>query len=299
MNEPPRDPDARADVPRLARPLSRRQVLQTSGAALAALGLAGALAAVERTPTVRAAAPRATNHRRSDMPATPNIVLVHGAWADGSSWGRVIGMLQEDGYPVFAVPIALASLAGDVQATQQFFASQGITGPTVLVGHSYGGAVISGAAAGLPDVRALVYVAAFAPDEGESINALLQQFPPTPVLEAVRFDQYGLAWLDRAQFPEVFAQDVDRDQARVLAAVQRPFGASIFDEPAGRAAWHNLPTWFQISNQDRVIGAPAETFFARRMGATTIALDAGHASLVSHPQDIARLIRQAAQAIAR
>jgi pimeloyl-ACP methyl ester carboxylesterase len=298
MNEPPRDPDARADLPRLARPLSRRQVLKASGAALAALGLASALAAVERTPTARAAAPRATQQRRSDMPATPNIVLVHGAWADGSSWSRVIAMLQEDGYPVYAVPIAIASLAGDVQATQQFFASQGIAGPTILVGHSYGGAVISGAATGLPDVKALVYVAAFAPDEGESINALLQQFPPTPGLGAIRVDQYGLAWLDRAQFPADFAQDVDLDQARVLAAVQRPIAAAILGEPAGRAAWHNLPTWFQISNQDRIIGPAAETFFARRMGATTIALDASHASLVSHPQEIAGLIRQAAQAIA-
>lgn len=232
------------------------------------------------------------------MPAMPNIVLVHGAWADGSSWSRVIEMLQGDGYPVYAVPIALASLASDVRTTQQFFASQGIAGPTVLVGHSYGGAVISGAAVGLPNVKALVYVAAFAPDEGETINALLKQFPPSPGLGAVRFDPYGLAWLDRDQFPTVFAQDVEPDQARVLAAVQRPFGASIFGEPAGTAAWHDLPTWFQVSTQDRIIGPQAESYFARRMGATTIALDASHASLVSHPENIARLIRQAANAVA-
>jgi pimeloyl-ACP methyl ester carboxylesterase len=271
-------------------------VLRASGAALAALGLAGVASGAAAAGPAPVAETTITASAWQP-PSKPNIVLVHGAWADGSSWGRVIRLLLDEGYPCFAVPLPLASLAGDVAITRAFFASQAIAGPTVLVAHSYGGAVISGAATALPQVKALVYAAAFALDANETGLDIFGRFPPPPpALAQLHVDAAGFTYIDRANFPAVFCQDVGPTEGRLLAAVQRPIAFSIFGEPAGPPAWKLLPSWYQVSTEDRVIPPDAERFMARRMGATTLELRTGHASPVSRPLVLATLIKQAARA---
>ena len=236
----------------------------------------------------------------------PVIVLVHGAWADGSGWGKVIGALQEDGYTVVAPAVGLGSLSGDIAAARKFVADLGA--PALLVGHSYGGAVITGAASGLASVRGLVYLAAFALDQGESLFGLVnqfgQQYGPAPAGQLFRpdgpFDNpQTLVYLDRAGFGSAFVQDIDPERAAVLAAAQRPIAVAAFGEPLQVApAWRQIRSWYQVSAADRVIQPEAERWMARRIGAETIELDASHASPIARPQAIAKLIRQAARASA-
>lgn len=223
-----------------------------------------------------------------------NIVLVHGAWGDGSAWSRVIPLLEEAGHTVIAVQNPLQSLAGDVENTRH--AIDRVDGPTVLAGHSYGGAVISGAAAGRDDVVGLAYIAAWAPDEGETIAGLFEESPPLESRDHVAPDAYGDLWLDPDHFHEDFAQDVDDEEARVMAAVQNPIAASIFGEPAGPPAWRDVPSWYQVSTEDHMIPPELERRFAERMNATTVSLDAGHASLVSRPREVADMILEAVSA---
>jgi pimeloyl-ACP methyl ester carboxylesterase len=229
------------------------------------------------------------------MTPPPNIVLVHGAWADGSSWSAVVARLQAEGYHVTAPQFPLTSLADDVARLRQVLNVQ--DGPTIVAGHSYGGQIMTGLGADAPNVAGLVYVAAFGLDEGESLGALLSQGPVAPALEHMTTDAQGFAWLSEDDFVNHFAADVDRAQARVLHAVQQPIAGSAFGEVMGQPAWKSLPTWFLITKDDEALPPDAQRQFAARMGATTAEVPASHVAMVSHPADVVVLIEAAARTV--
>lgn len=217
-----------------------------------------------------------------------NIVLVHGAFADGSSWRRVIRILQAQDYHVTAVQQPLTSLEEDVAITRHILKLQ--QGPCILVGHSYGGAIITEAGNEL-NVAGLVYIAAFAPDEGENLADLKAKASPAPGSSHVKVDDHGYAWIERSAFRSVFAEDVDPQEAAVMAATQMPWKI-----PTSRIcdpAWRKLPSWYQVSDRDQMINPQLQRFMALRMGATTITLDASHASAVSCPSAVADFIMRA------
>jgi pimeloyl-ACP methyl ester carboxylesterase len=219
-----------------------------------------------------------------------NVVLVHGAWADGSSWAEVIPLLQAAGLKVTAVQNPLTSLADSVAATRRALALQ--DGPTVLVAHSWGGTVISETGTD-PKVSALVYVAARAPDAGEDFVALSGKFPVGPVRAGIQAND-GFTRLSEESFLKYFANGVEPKEAEVLYAAQAPTAATLFGERTTAAAWHSRPSWYAVSKLDQTINPDLERFLAKRMNATTVELDAGHLSLVSHPKEIADLILAAA-----
>jgi pimeloyl-ACP methyl ester carboxylesterase len=219
-----------------------------------------------------------------------NVVLVHGAWADGSSWAEVIPLLQAAGLKVTAVQNPLTSLADSVAATRRALVLQ--DGPTVLVAHSWAGTVISETGID-PKVTALVYVAARAPDAGEDFVALSGRFPAGPVRAGIQ-QHDGFAELSEESFLKYFANGVAHEKAEVLYAVQEPTAASLFGERTTAAAWHSKPSWYAVSKLDQTINPDLERFLAKRMNATTVELNAGHLSLVSHPKEIADLILAAA-----
>jgi pimeloyl-ACP methyl ester carboxylesterase len=219
-----------------------------------------------------------------------NVVLVHGAWADGSSWSEVIQLLQAAGLNVTAVQNPLTSLADSVAETRRALALQ--DGPTVLVGHSWGGTVVSEAGTD-PKVTALVYVAARAPDAGEDFVALSGKFPTMPARAGVQ-EHDGYTKLSEEAFLRYFTNGVARAKAEVLYAVQEPTAASLFGGRTTVAAWRSKPTFCAVSKDDQTISPDLERFLAARMKATTVELEAGHLSLVSHPQEIADLILAAA-----
>lgn len=221
-----------------------------------------------------------------------NIVLVPGAFTDKSSWDKVAHILRAKGFKVSEVDIPLTSLQDDVGATQKVLETQ--KGPTVLVGHSWGGVVI-GEAGDSPKVKALVYVAAFAPDKGETLQALTSNGPPTEGLKAVRPNDKGFLSIDPAAYPHVFVGDIPEDEGAALAAKQKPISGAAFGAPAVVAAWHEKPTYYAISANDLMVPPQAEGFFAQRMKATTVTLQSSHASPVSHPEEVAALIEQAAK----
>jgi pimeloyl-ACP methyl ester carboxylesterase len=229
------------------------------------------------------------------MTGRPNIILVHGAWADGSCWSGVIERLQEAGHSVRAPQFPLTSLADDVARLREVLAFQ--DGPTVVVGHSYGGQIITGLGADTPNVVGLVYVAAFGLDQGESLGALLSQGPVTPALAHKFTDQRGFVWLSEEDFVGHFAADVDRRQARVMWAVQQALAGSAFTDVMGVPAWKSLPSWYLVAKDDEAIPPDAERQFAARMGATTIEVSASHLAMVSHPDDVASLIERAAESV--
>src|SRR5512132_1590362 len=224
------------------------------------------------------------------LAVTRNVVLVHGAWADGSSWTEVISRLQAAGLNVIAVQNPLTSLADDVAATRRALALQ--DGPAVLVAHSWGGTVISEAGTD-PKVTALVYVAARAPDAGEDFVALSGGFPTMPARAGVQ-EHDGFTRLSEEAFLKYFANGIAREKAEVLYAVQEPTAASLFGERTTVAAWRSKPTFYAVSKNDQTISPDLERFLAGRMIARTVELEAGHLSLVSHPQDVADLILAAA-----
>src|SRR5689334_20904330 len=215
------------------------------------------------------------------MNGRPNIVFVHGAWADGSCWSGVIERLQADGFQVRAPQFPLSSLADDVARLRQVLDFQ--DGPTIVVGHSYGGQIITALGADAPNVSALVYIAGFGLDEGESIGALLAQGPPTPALAHLVIDVDGFAWLPEEDFVGHFAADVDRARARVMYAVQQPLHASALEHLMGVPAWRALPSWYMVAEADEAIPPDAERLFAQRMGATTVEVAGSHVAMVSHP----------------
>jgi pimeloyl-ACP methyl ester carboxylesterase len=230
------------------------------------------------------------------MAELPNIVLVHGAWADGSCWSHVIEHLQADGYSVTAPQLPETSLADDVAKVRHVLSRQ--DGPTVLAAHSYGGQVITSLGTDAPNVAGLVYIAAFGLDEGESIGALLAQGPPTPAVANVDVDSEGFAWLPEDDFLAHFAPDVDPVEARIMYAVQQPLHTSTFDDVMGTPAWRSLPSWYLVAQNDEVIPPDAERQFAARMGANTIEVASGHCAMVSHPHETLERIVTAANAVA-
>ena len=230
------------------------------------------------------------------MSVRPNIVLVHGAWADGSCWSAVIESLQADGYNVTAPQFPESSLAADVARLRQVLARQ--DGPTVVAGHSYGGQIITALGTDAPNAIALVYIAAFGLDEGESIGGLLAQGPPTPALAHLDIDKQGFAWLPEDDFVNHFAADVDPVKARVMYAVQQPLAASALQDVMGVPAWKSLPAWYLVAEGDQAIPPDAERLFASRMGATTVEVATNHVAMVSHPDDVVQLIKTAAEAVA-
>ncbi len=223
---------------------------------------------------------------------TKNVVLVHGAFADASSWSKVQAILVKKGYKVTAVEIPLTSLADDVAATRAAIDAQ--TGPTVLVGHSWGGVVI-GEAGDNPKVKSLVYVSAFGPDKGESIGALSEGKPPSEGVKAIRPDDKGFLGIDPAAFPAVFAADLPLDQAQSMAAHQRRINSASFGSPATVAAWHVKPSFYVLTADDQTIPAPVQSFFAGRMKAQITEIKASHAGLISQPEAVAKVIEEAAR----
>jgi pimeloyl-ACP methyl ester carboxylesterase len=231
---------------------------------------------------------------QNEMNRSPNIVLVHGAWADGSSWSSVIERLQADGYRVTAPQFPLTSLADDVGRLRQVLALQ--DGPTVIAGHSYGGQVMTALGNDAPNVVGLVYIAAFGLDEGESLGGLLAQGPPTPALAHQFIDEQGFVWLTEDDFVNHFAGDVDPVEAKVLYAVQQPLSARAFDDMMGAPAWKSLRSWYLVAKDDQALPADAERMFASRMGATTVEVPSGHLAMVSHPDEVVKLTEAAAEA---
>jgi pimeloyl-ACP methyl ester carboxylesterase len=234
-------------------------------------------------------------HKHSHQGA--NIVLVHGAWADGSSWNSVIERLQQEGHTVTAVQMALAGFSDDVAQVRQVLSAQ--SGPTILVAHSYGGAVITALGKDAPNVVGLVYVSAFAPDQGETLKGLITGGPQPAGGAALRPDERGLIWLDRDGFLQYFAPDVKQTQARVLAAVQKPIAASAFlgEDTFGEPVWKTLPAWYLVTEQDQMIPPDAQRFMAQRAGATISSVASSHVSMISHPNTVTDLILSVVQAV--
>jgi pimeloyl-ACP methyl ester carboxylesterase len=235
------------------------------------------------------------NAKGHDMTARPNIVLVHGAWADGSCWETVIEHLQAAGYNVTAPQFPESSLADDVARLRQVLDRQ--DGPTLLAGHSYGGQIMTALGADAPNVVGLVYIAAFGLDQGESIGALLAQGAPTAALAHLDIDKQGFAWIPEDDFVKHFAGDIDPVKARVMFAVQQALSASTLEDVMGVPAWKSHPTWFLVAAGDEAIPPDAERQFAKRMGATTVEVESGHVAMVSHPAEVTQLIEAAAQAV--
>jgi pimeloyl-ACP methyl ester carboxylesterase len=229
------------------------------------------------------------------MDNRPNIVLVHGAWADGSCWSGVIERLQADGYRVTAPQFPLTSLADDVARLRQVLELQ--DGPTIVAGHSYGGQIVTALGTEAPNVVGLVYIAAFALDNGEALGALLSQGPTPAALVHLFTDQQGFNWLSEDDFVGHFAGDLEPARARVLYAVQQPIAGSTFTDVMGVPAWKSLPTWYLVAKGDEAIPPDAERQFAGRMGATTVEVESGHVAMVSHPDEVTDLIRAAAQSV--
>ena len=226
------------------------------------------------------------------MSKKPNVVLVHGAWADGSSWSAVIEALQANAFTVTAPQFPETSLAADVARLRQVLRRQ--DGPTVVAGHSYGGQIITALGTDAPNVGALVYIAAFGLAEGESLGALLGGGPPSPALAHLIVDEQGFGWLPEDDFVRHFAAGVDPVKARVLFAVQQGLSMTTFEDVMGSPAWKSHPTSYLVAKNDEAIPPDAERMFAKRMGADTVEVAAGHLAMVSHPREVVTLIEAAA-----
>ena len=229
------------------------------------------------------------------MAGRPNIVLVHGAWADGSSWSAVIERLQASGYQVTAPQFPMTSIADDVARLRQVLDFQ--DGPTIVAGHSYGGQIMTSLGTDAPNVVGLVYIAAFGIDEGESLGALLSQGPVTPALAHLFTDKQGFGWLSEDDFVHHFAADVDPGKAEAMYAVQQALAGSAFTDVTGVPAWKSLPSWYLVATEDQAIPPDAERLFASRMGATTVEVRSSHVAMVSHPDEVTQLIEAAAAAV--
>ena len=232
----------------------------------------------------------------------PTIVLVHGAWADGSSWSKVVRRLRAQGYPVAVPPNPLRGLASDAASIASFV--NAITGPVVLVGHSYGGAVITNAATSTPNVKALVYVNAFAPDQGENILQLVLAQPgsalaanPADVFDVVPFTGGADLYIKPVLFQQAFANDLPEKKAAILAATQRPLAASAAAEPSGAPAWKSIPSWYFVGTADHVLPPAEQRSMAARMHAHTNEADASHLSMISQPEQVTTLILDAARSV--
>jgi pimeloyl-ACP methyl ester carboxylesterase len=276
-------------------PAPRRRLALVIPAVLAAVGLA-----------IPAAAASGAGSRASSADPKPTVVMVHGAWADSSSWSGVVRRLQHDGYTVDVPPNPLQGLTGDAATIAGFLAT--ISGPIVLVGHSYGGAVITNAATGNPNVKALVYIDAFVPDLGETVVQLAGAQPgsalavadPTTVFSFAPFpggapdDAY--AYILPSVFPGAFANDLPARTAAVLASTQRPVTLSALNTPSGEPAWKTIPSWDLVGTADHVLPPAEQLIMAHRANAHIVSVHASHLSMISHPSAVERLIDRAARA---
>ena len=224
-----------------------------------------------------------------------NVVLVHGGFVDGSGWQGVYDLLRKDGYNVSIVQNPTTSLADDVAVTKRMLAAQ--NGPTILVGHSYGGVVIT-EAGNDPRVAGLVYIAAFAPDKGESVSALIQNPPPGASVPPIMPPQDGYLFLDRAKFRESFAADVTPDAAAFMADSQVPWGLDALNGAVNAPAWRTKPSWYLVSTEDRMIPPDAQRAMSKRAGSTVVEAKGSHAVYVSQPQAVAAIITKAAHGVA-
>ena len=247
------------------------------------------------SPSGLASAQNNTSMQPSGMKNTAtnstNIILVHGAWVDGSSWSKVIPILEKAGHKVIAVQLALHSLPDDIATVKR--AIDLVGGPVILVGHSYGGIVISNAAYNNSNVKGLVYIAALAPEEGQSLGNFvdLTKFPKGFLV----FDKGGFVYINSTAFPGAVAQDVNATEADIAAIAQKPINQSIFAEKSGPPAWKQLPDWYIVSENDHALPPAVEHQFAKQMNATTISIPASHASFLSHPNEVAKVILDAAK----
>jgi len=225
--------------------------------------------------------------------AKPTIVLVHGGFADAAGWQDLIPLLQQQHYPVVAVENPLTSLDVDIATTKRLIDAQ--HGAVIVVGHSYGGAVITGAAAGNPNVKALVYVAAFAPDAGEPLGSLQANYPAPPLATALVPDAAGFLYLDTTKFHDVFAQDVPLRKTRIMAVTQKPLIGSALGASISQAAWRTTPSWYLVATEDHALNPDLERFYAKRMKAHTTEVRSSHVMFISHPSDVAKAIADAAK----
>jgi pimeloyl-ACP methyl ester carboxylesterase len=230
--------------------------------------------------------------------AKPNILLVHGAFAGALAWQKVTTLLQQRGYTVVAVENTLTGLDDDVATTKRAIAKLAATGPMVVVGHSYGGMVITGAAVDTPQVKALVYINAFAPDPGVSAGYILQTGPPVLLGQALLPpDAAGFLFVDTAKFRAAFCADAPIDEANVAAVSQKPIAGSAFAASLTVAAWQTIPSWYMVGTQDQAIPAESERAMAKHIGAHTVEIDSSHTPFISHPHAVARLIEEAARSV--
>ena len=227
-------------------------------------------------------------------PAEITLVLVHGGFVDGSGWEGVYQLLKKDDYRVSIVQNPTLSLAGDVAATKRIVHAQ--NGPVLLVGHSYGGAVITEAGTD-PQVAGLVYIAAFAPDTGESVNTLIANPPPGAPVPPILPPQEGFLFLDKAKFPASFAGDVDAAKAAFMADSQVPWGVEALGGTISEPAWKTKPSWYMVTTDDKMIPPPAQRFMSQRAGATVIEVAGSHSIYVSRPDAVAALIEQAVKGV--
>lgn len=283
-----RSPESSTARRTLGRPASLAVLLAGVGLVLATISPSQGLTAPER----------------QSGSAKPTIVLVHGAWADASSWSQVVTRLQNEGYQVYAIANPLESLAGDAASVRAFLET--VKGPVVLVGHSYGGMVITNAATGVPNVKALVYVNAFAPDEGESAiqlagpDSALTVTDPTTVFDFVPAGPptpNTELYLKRSVVFDSFATGLSSRDKAVVAASQRPATLGALSEPSGTPAWRTIPSWYLIGTNDRIIPPGAELTMAERAGATVTEYDGGHLGLISEPKTVTQEIERAAKAV--
>ncbi|MER6160659.1 alpha/beta hydrolase [Streptomyces sp. NPDC001868] len=255
------------------------------------LGAAVTVGVLTATVIPSAAAPSAER-----TTPKPTVVLVHGAFADASGWSGVVARLKKAGYPVVAPANPLRGLQSDARYISALLGT--IDGPKIVVGHSYGGAVITEAAASVPDVKALVYVAAFMPDKGELLSELADRFPGSELLPALEGLPDGAGHHDVAikpdKFHDVFAGDLPRSTTSVLAVSQRPVSLAAFDSTAQVAAWRTIPSWFMVAKKDKTISPALERFQAERAGSHTVEVNSSHVVMMSHPDKVASLIKSAA-----
>ena len=228
------------------------------------------------------------------MSELPAIVLVHGGFVDGSGWEDVYKILKKDDYPVSIVQNPTLSLADDVAVTRRTIAAQGRA--VVLVGHSYGGAVIT-EAGNDPKVAALVYIAAFAPDKGESVASLIKDPPPGAPVPPILPPQAGFLFLDATKFAASFAADVPKDKADFMAQSQVPWGLEALNGTVTQAAWRNKPSWYLVASDDKMIPPPTQRSMSKRAGSTVVEVKGSHAVYVSRPDAVAALIEQAAKGV--
>ena len=254
---------------------------------LTATGFPGMASAQENKTAMQSQGLQSTATNTTEM----NVILVHGAWVDGSSWSEVIPILEKSGHRVIAVQLPLHSLADDVNTVKRAIDLAG--GPTVLVGHSYGGTVITNAAYNNPNVKGLVYISAFAPNDGQSTGDYfdVNKLPKGLVIT----DSGGFLYLNSSKFHDAFAQDASLAQADIAAAVQKPINQSIFAQKSGPPAWKQVPTWYLVSENDNALPPDTQRMFAKQMNATTVSLPVSHASFLSHPNEVAKLILDAAK----